>query len=527
MHSLLSKSKILVVDDFAQFRQTIKTMLVRLGATAVDQASNAAQALTLCMGNEYDIFLCDYNLGEGQDGQQLLEELHERSILRKGSLFLMVTAETTSAQVMGAIEYSPDTYLTKPFTAEELAQRLKRLILRNEKLQPIHDAINAGKMDKALLLCDLVMAAESVTRFSCLRLKTEILKQQKKYDQAFELLSDVVQQQPLLWAVLGIGQIYFIKQDYENALEHFLQMRKDFPQQVNILDWVAKCYAALVKISEAEEALLDAVKISPKSVRRQVELGRVAQQLEHHDIAQKAFEKTISQGHHSCLLKPEHYKSYFNATQAVSPGLGPREKSRILATCEAAAKRMESKYQGDPTALAVNLSSLSVLFSSVGRANQSDAYLSKLSSALEKPGCLISVADFEHIQQNLNKLGDKKANKRVLGKISNRMKTMKEKIKEWQDNEALAIGINRIGMAYAKKKQLKEALDKFREAYKLSPKNQNFALNAAQLILMQDEFKNDPQLINEARSYLDTLSFENSGAHWKLYTELIGYLPDE
>ena len=44
---------------------------------------------------------------------------------------------------------------------------------------------------------------------------------------------------------------------------------------------------------------------------------------------------------------------------------------------------------------------------------------------------------------------------------------------------------------------------------------------------MQDEFKNDPQLINEARSYLDTLSFENSGAHWKLYKELIGYLPDE
>ena len=527
MYEILSKSHVLIIDDFAQFRQTIKSMIVGLGATKVDQASNAAQALTLCMENEYDIFFCDYNLGEGQDGQQLLEELHERSILRKGSLFLMATAETTSAQVMGAIEYSPDTYLTKPFTSEELGQRLKRLIVKNQKLRPIHDAINANKMDKALLLCDLVMAAQPATLFSCLRLKAEILKQKKLYDQVFDLLSGVIQQQPLLWAVLGIGQIYFIKKDYEKALEHFLQMRKDFPQQVNLLDWVAQCYKALKKLPEAEEVLLDAVKISPKSVRRQVELGGIAQALNHHDVAQKAFEKIVSQGHHSCLLKPEHYKSYYDSTKEVASSLAPREKSNMLAICEATVKRMESKYQKVPTALAANLSSLSALFSSVGRAKQSDVFLSKLSSTLEKPDCLISIAEFNEIQKDLDGLGDRKETEGVLGRISNRMEAMKNEIEEMEKNEALAIGINRIGMAYAKKNQLKEALDKYREAYNLFPKNQNFALNAAQLILMNGELKNDPQLIKEARSYLDTLSFENSGTHWKMYKELTGYLPDE
>ena len=47
MYDLLSQSSILIIDDFAQFRATIKTMLYKLGAIEVDQASSAVEAMKL------------------------------------------------------------------------------------------------------------------------------------------------------------------------------------------------------------------------------------------------------------------------------------------------------------------------------------------------------------------------------------------------------------------------------------------------------------------------------------------------
>ena len=70
----------------------------------------------MCSYKSYDIVLCDYNLGAGQDGQQLLEELRYRHKLKNTSLFVMITAESSRDMVLGALEYLPDDYLTKPIT---------------------------------------------------------------------------------------------------------------------------------------------------------------------------------------------------------------------------------------------------------------------------------------------------------------------------------------------------------------------------------------------------------------------------
>ncbi len=166
LYDTMAPMHVLIVDDFPQFRQTLRAMLFRLGVQNVDQAANGTEAIRLCMENEYDIIFCDYNLGDGQDGQQILEELHERDIMHKGMLFLMVTAESASIQVMAAIEYRPDAYLTKPFTGEQLGQRLKRLTEKQNLLKPLHDAINKKQHDQALGLCDGIMQQHPATRFS-------------------------------------------------------------------------------------------------------------------------------------------------------------------------------------------------------------------------------------------------------------------------------------------------------------------------------------------------------------------------
>ncbi|MCK5865800.1 MAG: response regulator, partial [Marinobacter adhaerens] len=96
------KLNYLVIDDFENFRLSIRQMLRSCGADTIELVSNASQAIQHCTYNHVDVVLCDFNLGEGKNGQHILEDLRYKKLLKRSSLFLMVTAETSKEMVMGA-----------------------------------------------------------------------------------------------------------------------------------------------------------------------------------------------------------------------------------------------------------------------------------------------------------------------------------------------------------------------------------------------------------------------------------------
>ena len=106
--------------------------------------ANGNEVLELCRRNRYDVILHDYNLGEGLNGQQVLEQLHAEQLLSPHCIFIMVTAENTQAMVLAALECEPDDYLTKPFNKVTLQTRLERLIRRKQVLAPVLNAQEAG-----------------------------------------------------------------------------------------------------------------------------------------------------------------------------------------------------------------------------------------------------------------------------------------------------------------------------------------------------------------------------------------------
>src|SRR5690606_8484805 len=106
-----------------------------------DTADRGEETLSLCRNKRYDIILHDYNLGPGKNGQQVLEELVAGKLLSPHSIFVMVTAESSQAMVLSALEHEPDAYLTKPFNRASLAQRLDKLVERKQRLKPIYNAI--------------------------------------------------------------------------------------------------------------------------------------------------------------------------------------------------------------------------------------------------------------------------------------------------------------------------------------------------------------------------------------------------
>ncbi|MCF6238392.1 MAG: response regulator, partial [Candidatus Marinimicrobia bacterium] len=133
--------QILIVDDFSDMRLAVRRMLRDLGEENADFASNGKDAIDKIRQTSYDIILCDYNLGDGKDGHQILEEAHHMGLIKPSCIFMMVTAETSRIHVLGAIECQPDDYIAKPFTKELLQLRIAKAIKKKEELMDIYRAM--------------------------------------------------------------------------------------------------------------------------------------------------------------------------------------------------------------------------------------------------------------------------------------------------------------------------------------------------------------------------------------------------
>ncbi len=501
-------------------------MLHQLGAEDIDQAANGKEALKQCTDNVYHIILCDYNLGPEQDGQQILEELHERCLMLSGTLFLMVTAETSTAKVISAIEYQPDAYLTKPFTRDQLAQRLKRLMVKNAALNGIYKAINNHQPRKAIELCSEVRENYPKVKFSCLRIQSELYEKQNDLDDALAVFDKVIESQSLLWALIGQGRIYFKQDNVSKALSHFEKMKIEHPNQVSVLDWIAKCQTALGNSQKAEKVIQQALKISPKSVRRQSQLGEVAETLEHHDIALKAYGKAINEGNYSCLLQAKHFQHYFDNTRELVKQRQGREQIRLLENTEAIVKKMERKLQKDPAAMAANLSSISTIFSTVEQPEKTAKYLSRLKRILDKPGCDLTSEESKLIENNLNLLEPSKATEKYLKQLSARLNIKKKQLKTTTEKEPIAEedvsaqATNAAGIELTKQSRPLEALARFRESISLVPNKNSYLLNAAQVIIESDMLLSDINLKTEAENYMREVNLKQSDPRWERFNML-------
>ena len=144
---------VLVVDDFGQHLSFMTKALKSIGFTKVAVAQNAREAIALCEETSFDIILCDYNMGEGKNGQQLLDELRFFKTVRHDCIFIMITAETSREVVLGALESEPEGYIAKPLNQAVLRRKIDRLLDKQMSLSDINLAIEQHNYEQAIDLC--------------------------------------------------------------------------------------------------------------------------------------------------------------------------------------------------------------------------------------------------------------------------------------------------------------------------------------------------------------------------------------
>ncbi|MGK0476553.1 MAG: CheY-like chemotaxis protein [Oleispira sp.] len=317
LEKALSGRRILIVDDLVEARSSLKKMATILGGDNIDVATDGIEAMNLIHENEYDIVLSDYNLGRTKDGQQILEEARFTKRLRATSLFVVITGENAIDMVMGALEYDPDGYITKPYTLNMLKERLIRIITIKEELRQVNKAVDLQQYDLAIKYCLEVLENNPRLRLPASRILGQLLIRQKQFPQALKVYSKLLNERSVSWAKLGQAICIFKLGDSNSALALLNQTLIDHPLYVQCYDWIAKILLTLERPLDAQEALEKAVVISPKAVLRQMELGRIA--FDNGDLvsAEPAFKYSIRLGRYSCHKSVKNYLQFARSAQTL------------------------------------------------------------------------------------------------------------------------------------------------------------------------------------------------------------------
>ncbi len=302
-----SSKNYLVVDDFIGIRQLLRESLRNLGAKHIDQASSGGEAMALLGRTRYDVILCDYNLGEGKNGQQVLEEARVRNLLIPSSVWMMVSAEKSVESVMGAAEHQPDAYLIKPITEGVLLTRLNRVWHKKQVFRKIDQAYAEKDFLRAARLCDEQIAANKVHEIELLRMKAILMLKSGEPGKARDAYERVLQEREYQWARTGLAKIRMANGEFEQARQIFQGVISENRYYMDAYDQLATAYAALGQPEEACNILERASKMSPNSVTRQRALGQVSLKLGHVGMAEKAFRKCIAIGEYSVNKSADPY----------------------------------------------------------------------------------------------------------------------------------------------------------------------------------------------------------------------------
>ncbi|MBF0319169.1 MAG: response regulator [Nitrospirae bacterium] len=506
--------RILIIDDFSEFRHSVKKMFQAMGAVDIDDTGSGDDAVDKIASKPYDIILCDYNLGEGKrDGQQILEEVKHRELLRYSTCFIMVTAENTMMMVMGAMEYKPDDYLTKPFTKDALLNRLEKLLDKKSDFEGVEKAIHRKDYLAAMQVCNARIAEKPKNMYEFLQIKAELSITLGSYHDAEQIYDTIIAIRRVPWALIGLGKVFFHTHRFLEAKEVFQELVDEHRALVEAYDWLAKTLDELGDTKEAQNVLTRAADISPKAILRQKALANMAVKNKDLNTAEKSFKSAVDMGKTSCFKEATDYTGLAKVMiekKTPEKAIGILEESKKVFEGDPESSLQASVVQGlaykdmgDEAGLKKALDEASSLFDSVRSTMSADASLDMANSFFqlgEKEKASRIMQDVVKNNHDNDKLLKKaqavfdKAGMKDEG--SNMIAATKKEL----------VRINNEGVMLVRNGKLQEAIEYFEKAAGGAPENKIINANAAQAILMymQKSGKTDKH-IHQVKQYLEKI----------------------
>ncbi len=255
---------VLVVDDKANMRRTIKSMLRSFGLTRFTEADDGDVAYRLLDDNNFGLVICDWNMPR-MKGVQLLRRL--RKDKRFDDLpFLMITGEVEEDRVAESIEAEVDAYIIKPFQIQTLEQKLIQIMTRRRAPSALDVQFKLAEGHRS---------------------EGDHAQAHRDLDQAARIRP----RSPMLFYQRGL--VFEGESRMTDAEKCFAMARQLGPMFIRAHDKLAHIYQARGRTGEVCGLLIEAAKISPNNANRQIRLGRALLVEKRYEEARKAFNKAM------------------------------------------------------------------------------------------------------------------------------------------------------------------------------------------------------------------------------------------
>lgn len=503
----LSQARVLVVDDFQGMRTILRDLVRSMGVSRVDTAANGKEALNQLRASRYDVVICDFNLGPGLNGQQVLDEGRLHDYVGVSTIWVMVTAEKTAEMIMGAAESKPDEYLLKPINQHILETRLERLIVRKQALRSVEEALRAQDWAAALARCNQLLAQEATKTPEVLRLKSEVLLKQGDWAAAQALFEGVLAQRSLPWARTGLGRVHYARGEYELARSQFRQVLEENRMFIEAADWLAKTLDAMGDKQQAQAVLQEAVKLSPNSASRQKTLGETAWHNGALDVARGALQKTIKISEYS---SNKQAGAYVALARVLSEDNEPEMALQLL-------KRTGEVFKDSKEGahLAIQVAAVqSAVYQQTGQTEQAQAAMAQAQQLLQLQGGAANAQTALELAHGLLALGRKDEACELMrtlvkshhedARISGQVQALFEQAQMGEEGRSLiaqsreeAVAINNQGVLLGREGQFAEGAKLLRRALEGLPASEVLMMNLCGLLIgqMRAEGKSDALML--------------------------------
>ncbi len=120
---------VLIVDDSAAIRKILQRVLRQtdLNLGEIKEAGDGTEAVEILKDRTFGLILSDINMPQ-MDGLQLLARIKEMEHLKSVPV-IMITTEGGQGRVMEAVQLGATGYVRKPFTADQIKEKLAGVLL--------------------------------------------------------------------------------------------------------------------------------------------------------------------------------------------------------------------------------------------------------------------------------------------------------------------------------------------------------------------------------------------------------------
>ncbi len=119
--------KLLLVEDNEDIANNLKILLEN-ELFVVNVAKNKKEAIKYISENEYDLYILDITLPDGNGF-----DIYEDSIKKISKPTIFLTAKDEEENIVKGLEIGVEDYITKPFSSRELLVRINKILSRYKK----------------------------------------------------------------------------------------------------------------------------------------------------------------------------------------------------------------------------------------------------------------------------------------------------------------------------------------------------------------------------------------------------------